>query len=101
MKRVAFLAFSSLLASPAFAADLDRPRYSERDVIIEREREAPPRVVEYHRYYDPAPVYAERVYEEPRYYAYDYRPYHDYAAWRPRHRFWHRGWHRHHAHRGW
>jgi hypothetical protein len=103
MKRLALLSIPMFVSTAAFAADLDGPKYSEREVEIERE--APPRVVEYHHYYHRAPEYAERVYEEPRYYdepryyAYD-RPYFAYSAWRPRHRFWHHGG-RHHHYRRW
>ena len=111
MMRLAMLsAVPLLLATPSLAADLDGPRYSEREYI---EREVvPPRVVErevttrkivehHHYHHRVAPrVYAERVYEEPRAYAYDDRPLHRYSQWRPRHRFWDHAW-RHHHRRHW
>ena len=96
MKRLASLALPLLLATPSFAADFDGPRYSEREYI---EREAPSRfverevttrrIVEHHHYHHRvAPrVYTEQIYEEPRAYAYDDRPFHRYSSWRPRHRF--------------
>ena len=105
MKRLASLALPLLLATPSFAADFDGPRYSEREYI---ERETPPRIVdrevttrrivEHHHYHHRAAprVYTERIYEEPRAYAYDDRPFHQYSAWRPRHRFWHHGRRHHH-----
>jgi hypothetical protein len=53
MKRLTLLAIPLLLTSPARAADLDGPRYGEREIIIER----PPQVVVEERYYyRPAPV---------------------------------------------
>ena len=78
MKRLATLALPLLLATPSFAADFDRPRYSERE-FIEREVQ-PPRLVErevttrkivehHHYHHRVAPrVYTERIYEEPRAY---------------------------------
>jgi hypothetical protein len=102
MPRLAFLPISLfLLASPVLAADWVGPLYGEDDVVVERD--APPvvereRIIEYHRYYEPVPVYRERriVIEEPRVY-YVPRPYDTYgpydADWRLR-SFWHhyRGW---------
>lgn len=84
------------------SADFEGPYYRERDVFIERP--LPPRVieerriVEHYHYYVPAPVYAERVYDEPRVYRHYNRPYHTYSAYRPRHHF--PRWHQPH-HRGW
>ena len=112
MKSLALLSLPLLcLSTPAVSADLG-PYDSERDVVIERP--APPRVIEreriieYHHYYEPAPVYTERVYVEPRAYAYPPRVYapevyyarpytYAYAGWRP-HYFFPRGpfWHGHH-----
>src|SRR5688572_12091201 len=109
MQRIAILAaLPFLLPTPSLAADLDGPRYSERE-YIEREV-APPRVVErevttrrivehhhYHHRVTPR-VYTERIYEKPRAYGFYDGPIHHYSHWRPRHRFWDRGWHhRHHA----
>ena len=114
MRCLALLAIPLLsLATPAAAADLG-PYYPDRQTYIERPE--PPRIVERERiierrYYEPAPVYREPVYVEPRAYyaprvyrdAYYYpRPYAAYAYdWRPRH-FFPRGpfWHHRH-HRGW
>ena len=68
MRKLAVLAFPLLaMASPAFSADYDGPIYRERNVVIESppviERE---RIVE-RRYYEPVPVYSERVVVEPRF----------------------------------
>ena len=52
MKRLALITLPFFFAAPALAADLDGPRYSEREVIIERA----PRVVEKHYHYHRAPV---------------------------------------------
>ena len=115
MKRLAHVALPLLLATPALAADFDRPRYSEREYYERREveREAPPRIVEremsppkivehhhYHHKVAPRVYTEERTYREPQAYAYYDKPFHHYDAWRPRHRFWHRPW-RHHHERSW
>lgn len=98
MKRLALLSIPFVLATPAFAADLDGPVYSERDIYIERP--APPRIVEYRRTYVPAPV--EYYYDEAPVYGYRTygRPYYAYRHWRPAYFnprwHWH---HRHHRHR--
>jgi hypothetical protein len=98
MKRVALLSLSFLFAAPSFAADLDGPVYSERDIYIERPA---PRVVERH-YYVPSPTY--EVYDDEELaYAYSYYPrrYHNvgpaYYGYYPRWRHFHR--HIHHRHR--
>jgi hypothetical protein len=109
MKRLATIAaLPFFLATPSFAADLYGPRYSEREYI---EREVtPPRIVErevttrkivehhhYHHRLTPR-VYTERIYEEPRAYAFHDRPFHRYSHWRPRHHYWDHAWRpRHHA----
>jgi hypothetical protein len=113
MKRLVFVALPILLATPALAADYDRPSYSEREYYERRvEREAPPRIVErevlppkivehhhYHHHKVAPRVYTEeRIYREPRAYVYYDKPFHHYKSWRPRHRFWDRPW-RHHHHR--
>jgi hypothetical protein len=94
MKRLALLCVPFVLASPALAADLDGPRYSEREIYIER----PARVVE--RYYVPAPVY--EYYDEEPAYVYSYRPYprayYAYNRWRA-YDYYPRWRHRHHWHR--
>ncbi len=105
MKRIALAALPVLLATPSIAADLDGPRYGEREYFERREivREEPPRIVEHHHYHHnvaPRVHVEERIYREPRAYAYYDKPYHHYDAWRPRHRFWHRPW-RHHHDRAW
>ena len=105
MKRFALAALPFLLATPSLAADFDGPRYGEREYIERREviREEPSRVVEHHHYHHnvtPRVHVEERVYREPRAYAFYDKPYHRYEAWWPRHRFWDRGG-RHHHHRGW
>jgi hypothetical protein len=109
MKRLALLAIPLVfMPTPALSADLDGPVYRERRVVIERP--AIPRVIEreriIERYFEPAPVYTERVYVEPRVYAppvYGYydQPYrYEYAGWHQRHFLPRRHWHRHHRH-GW
>ena len=104
MKRLVLLALPLFASTPALAADLDRSGYSEREVEIERQ--VPPRVVEDDDDY--RPMYAERIYEAPRYYTYYDRPFFGYSYWRPRHHHWrhdgrfhwrHAG--RHHHHRRW
>jgi hypothetical protein len=105
MKRIALAALPLLFATPSFAADFDGPRYGERKYIERREviREEPPRVVEHYHYHQnvtPRVHVEERIYREPRGYAYHDRSYHHYDAWRPRHHFWHRPW-RHHDDRRW
>lgn len=97
MKRLALLSIPLFLAPPALAADLDGPVYSERDIYIERP--APPRVVEYRRYYAPAPV--DYYYDEEPVYGYYGRPYYGrpyyaFNHWRPR--YYYPRWH-HHRHR--
>ena len=99
MKRLALLSIPLFLAPPVFAADLDGPVYSEREIYIERPA---PRIVEHRRYYVPAPV--EYYYEEAPVYGYAYRyydrPVYTFNYWRPRH--YHPRWHHHHRHgRGW
>src|SRR5262245_3561203 len=95
MKRLAVLTIPLLFATPAFAADLDGPVYSERDIYIERP--APPRVVE-RRYYVPAPT-VEYYDDEPAYaYSYGYYPRRTWYAdnhWRARHYYYPR-WRHHH-----
>ena len=88
MNRLVLLSIPLLLASPVFAADLDRPRYTERDVYIERPArviERPARVI-IERQYIPVPVYEDD--DEP-IYAYRDRPYRRayfaYNHWRPNH----------------
>jgi hypothetical protein len=100
MKRLGLIALPFLLASPAFAADLDGPRYSEREVIIERR----PTVVERHYYYR-APVVeyddddAIEFVERPRVYGF-VPPYPEYYGWVGHRHHHHRHWrHRHHHHR--
>jgi hypothetical protein len=113
MKRLALLSLPLLcLSTPAISADLgpypDRYSYTPPPPpppIVERER-----IIERH-YYEPAPVYTERVYVEPRAYYYaprvyapdEYygRPYaYSYAGWRPHYFFPRRVFWRGH-HRGW
>ena len=105
MKRLALVWLSLAFATPAIAADLDGPKYSEKEII---EREAPPRVVEHHHYYHTAPrreyAYEKRrvrVYEEPRVYASYDRPFYGYTSWRPRHHHFFKPWRhqRRHDHR--
>ncbi len=105
MKRSALAALPLLLATPSFAADLDGPRYGESEYFERREivREEPRRIVEHHHYHHsvaPRAYVEERIYREPRAYAYYDKPRHHYDAWRPRHRFWHRPW-RHPHDRTW
>ena len=92
MKRRGLIALPFLLASPAFAADLDGPRYSEREVIIERR----PTVVERHYYREPAVEYDDDAVEYvkyPRVYGFT-PPYPAYYGWVGR-----RHHYRHHRHR--
>jgi len=109
MSRLARLALPLvLITSPAVAADLDRPYYSEPEHYYQRplprvvERE---RIIEHHHHYVPAPppVHVERrVYIEPRIYRHysEHRPYFAEFGWRPRGFF--RPWHHyHHHHRHW
>ena len=97
MKRLGLIALPFLFASPAFAADLDGPRYSEREVIIERR----PAIVE-RRYYQPPVV--EYVDDDPVEYVYPRvygftPPYPEYYGWVGHRHFHHRHWrHRHHRH---
>lgn len=93
MKRLALLSMPLLFSTPALSADLDGPAYRERDVVIERDA-PPPRVVEHYHYYVPAPVYSERVYDEPRIYRHYDRPFYAFSAYRPRHHVFPR-WHHH------
>ncbi len=112
MKRLTVVALPLLLASPAIAADYDRPSYSEREYyerrvdrqepprIVEREV-SPPKIVEHHHYHHkvaPRVYTEERIYKVPRAYAYYDKPHHHYDSWRPRHRFWQRPWRPHHHH---
>jgi hypothetical protein len=82
MKSLALIALPMLIATPSLAADLDGPRYSEREYFERREveREAPPRVIErevappkivehrhYHHNVQPR-VYTEERILPPRFY---------------------------------
>ena len=93
MKRLAVLSVPFFLSTPAMSADFDGPVYREREAFIERDV-PPPRVVEHYHYYVPAPVYRERVYDEPRVYRHYDRPFYAYSAYRPRHHYFPR-WHHH------
>ncbi len=90
MKRFA-LALPLLLATPSIAADLAYPRYSEREYTERRQVEVPPRIIEHHHYHhnvEPRVRVEERIYREPRAYAYDGKAHHHDDAYRPRWFFW-------------
>jgi hypothetical protein len=97
MKRLGLIALPFLFVSPALAADLDGPRYSEREVIIERR----PTVVERRSYREPAVEYddddAVEYVEHPRVYGFT-PPYPAYYGWVGHRHHHHRHW-RHHRHR--
>ena len=80
MKRLGLIALPFLFVSPALAADLDGPRYSEREVIIERR----PTVVERYYYREPVVEYddddAVEYAEYPRAYGF-IPPYPAYYGW--------------------
>jgi len=97
MKRLTLLAIP-FFASPVLAADLDGPRYTEREVIYERR---PTVLVESHHYRAPVEyddhgtdVYVRRPrafrHPHPEYYGWFGHRYHHHRHW---------GHHRHHHHR--
>jgi hypothetical protein len=98
MKRLGLIALPFLLATPAIAADLDGPRYSEREVIIERR----PTIVERHYYQAPVIEYVDEdpveYVEFPRVHGFT-PPYPAYYGWFGHRHHHHRHWRRHHHHR--
>jgi hypothetical protein len=91
MKRLLVL-LPFLLGTAASGADLDHPRYSERDIYIEEH----PRVVEYRYQRVPSALYDDFFTPPYRSHVWRWRPGY-YAYGRPR-RF-HRHWRHHHRHR--